>query len=279
MGMREPERESAREREPAFARRGEVTRRAQIIVDASAGSGRLAVIRSLAQHSPVEADVRGLLRTDDRTQALASVPLVLLGATVADGTPVEAVARPLRDSHPHIGIFVVATQGEIAGARLVGLAHAGVDELFFTDAQDDSHRLPDHVRRRIGVPPPETPLRVIGQAHVTRNGDGRVIMWLLRNAHRNPSVDEVAAHFGMHRTTVWRRLREAGLPDAGTILRCGRVLHAAQLMGDSGLDVRAVADRLGMDSVAGLRMLLLRARRDEAVAAAFLKLGWPQSKG
>jgi AraC-like DNA-binding protein len=229
-------------------------------------------MQELSHLRPVGADVRALLGTSDAEPTFARAHLVVLGARVGDRTPVEATASRLRKAHAHVGIFVVAAQDECAPARLARLAR-GVDELYLADAPGECERFADHVIRRLGVPAPEAPLRAVANAGTAQHRAGRVAMWLLRNAYRNPSVDEAAEHFGLHRTSLWRLLRGAGLPDPGVILRCGRVLHAVHLLKQEALDHQAVADRLGMESMGGVRMLLGRANRDLAIIAAFQRLG------
>lgn len=246
---------------------------AACLIDASAGSGRLLATRAVADYRPLEADVRDLLVREDQSTVLAGASLVVFGARLADGAPVEAVARRLREKHPHIGLFVIATHNDGAQHRLRRLALAGVDDLFLVDEAAECDRFADFVQRRLGAPPPETALRVVGQSAIAQHRAGRVTMWLLRNAYRNPSLDHAAAHFGRHRTTMWRWMCDAGLPDPSTILRCGRLLHVAHLREECGADSRIVADRLGMESAAGVRMMLHRASRDEELEEAFHQLG------
>ncbi len=241
----------------------------RLVIDVSAAPTLLAGKRAVAHQRPVEADLCGLPARAELGPVLANAHLVVLGANFRDGTPAEEVARRLRRSHPHIGIFVVATQGECEPRRLPGLAHAGVDELYFVDAPGEYERLADHVRRRLVVPPPEEALRVVVKSEGSRHP---VTMWLLRNAYRNPSIDDAAAHFGRHRTTVWRWLSDAGLPDPGTILRCGRLLHVWQLR-NNGHESKIVADRMGLESEAGVRMILHRANGDDQLKAALQQLG------
>ncbi len=248
-----------------------MTPAARILIDYSVRSTNAAA-RAVAHYRPLVGDARVLLEGHDEA-TFRGVLLIVLGVRLADDTPVEVVARRLRELQPHIGIFVVATKGECAPSRLAGLAHAGVDELYLVDAPEECERFADHVRRRLEVPPPEEALRRVGGGGAARHRIGWVTMWLLRNSHRNPSIDDAAAHFGRHRTTVWRWFRDAGLPDPGTILRCGRVLHVKQLLEGGILDSQKVADLLGMESVAGVWMILHRARRDEELATAFQRLG------
>lgn len=251
-----------------------VVRHDKLLVDERAGLSRFGVERDLQEFQPTYTDIGALLISDEGG-VLAGTQLVVLGQELMDGTPVVTAARRLVAAHPNMGIFVVATDSECPRTLFLLLSNSGVDDVFLTDRIGERERLLDHVRRRLDAPLPAEALRLIGRS---RAGTDPVAMWLLRNAYRNPSIDEAGAHFARHRSSVWRHLRGVGLPEPGTLLRCGRVLHALHLLGEMALTHSEVAERFGMESETGVRMLLRRAKHDEAVAAAFVQLGLQQPK-
>ena len=106
-----------------------VTARAKLLVDSSTGLKWLGAPPDPDDLRPTTADVGALLASDVE-EVLAGTHLVVLGVRLADGTPVETVARRLHDAHPHVGIFVVAARTECAPTRVVVLANAGVDEAY-----------------------------------------------------------------------------------------------------------------------------------------------------
>jgi hypothetical protein len=250
-----------------------LTIRSRYFVDVGIGAHRAFAVRVSDGFTPIEADIRSLLQDEGASRALGDITLFVLGSRLRDGWPVTSASRRLRAIHPHVGIFVVGSRYESSHFRMIQLARAGIDDLFLADVSGEHERFKNLVERRLGAPPPEEALRAVSARAVAMDRVVLVALWLMRNAYRKPAIDDAAGMFGRERSTIRRWLRNASLPDPVTVIRAGRVLHALQLRSKGEIPSHVFADRLGIHSAAGLRMLLHRARLDPILSKAWKELG------
>jgi AraC-like DNA-binding protein len=73
-----------------------------------------------------------------------------------------------------------------------------------------------------------------------------------------PTVDELAAHVGVHRRTLARQLFAFGLPSAEAMIGWGRILLAASLIEETRAPIEAIALKLGFLSVSAFRTMFKR---------------------
>jgi AraC-like DNA-binding protein len=85
-----------------------------------------------------------------------------------------------------------------------------------------------------------------------------VLQYCLRNARAQLTVEEVALALDVTRQALAKRLDQAGLPAASSLVAWCRLLHAARLMAHPRASVDAVAVEMGFGSGTALRHTLRR---------------------
>lgn len=223
-----------------------------------------------------QVNARALLDDQAARRTLCDLRVCVLGARHSDGWPIVQTIARLRNVYPHVGLCVVGSRSEGVHRQMVQFAGAGADDVFIKDVPSEQPRFNEMIERRLGAPPPEEALRLIADRDSSDGHLRRTVLWLLRNAYWNPPVEKAATLFGCDRSTLRRRLQRLGLPDPSTLIRAGRVLHALQFQEAERGSATRQARMLGLDSAAGTRMMLRRARLDTSLARAWQQLGLPR---
>lgn len=178
---------------------------------------------------------------------------------IADSTSRAVMASRVqraRQQDGRVGVYVVGTEGNGTHLRLRSLALSGVDEVFLVAATQEAERasrvvaLAAHVTHYDGGHPPAPEC---SHAHVAP-----IVRWIWRNAHTDPSVDDVANHFGIGRRSIERALAAMGLPGPGVLVRSAFRARMESLRASGSLTWREVSLLLNVSPEA----LAMRRRRN-----------------
>jgi AraC-like DNA-binding protein len=205
-------------------------------------------------------DLAALAR-DASDTLLHNASVVVVSTYQTRGRPSDVLVARLRARFPDLTIFV-RSEGTSRFNELTTFTSAGADEVFAPTLSASDRSLAAAIRQRTLAP---VPRRVLCEsAGALPEASGRTIaLWCLRNTYRKRSVADVAIRFGVDRKTASRRCRNVGAPPVATLLRLGRLYHAAELRRTSFLSQDEIARRLGFSNAVALVMSRARARRAE----------------
>ena len=213
----------------------------------------LRVLDLAARHRPVRANLAAEI-AGRRSDLLDAASLLVVGSASGRGEPIEIVVRTVRESYPHIGIFLVAEQAERVLRRLPVYARAGIDDVFELDIESDVALFCEWVRRRLAAPSPAPELRALAR-RVGSSPVSSVALWCVRNGYRYAGCERAETYFGYDRKTLYRWAKAELGATLGQLLTAGRRLHADALR-RQGVSYHRIARALGYRSGAGVAMLL-----------------------
>jgi hypothetical protein len=222
-------------------------------------------------HAPARLDLLAESRSQS-SEPLRAAHLLVLGPRSSDGADAAALVGRLRNSAPHILLYVCGTRLSGMLARQRELSLAGADELCTLDSPSERQLLESIVRQRLLVP---VPADVVREATIVAEpGEGRTIaLWCLRNGHRRRSTSTVADRFERHPKSLNALCRRAGFASVSDLLRLSLLYHQLELRRRSHLASDEIARRLGFATATALAMHRMRVRRAGLVPHAAGR--WP----
>lgn len=165
------------------------------------------------------------------------------------------VVKRLRQRHPALAVIVYA---DFCGRELhlFHLGRLGVNAIIMAGRDDSTPTL----RAIVAAALAESVAALMAAALNGRVPERELLAarWAVEHAHEGPRVKDLAAAFGVSRSTLNARLRAARLPSAGRLLIWGKLLRAARWLEEPGRTVEAIAYRLGYGNAAGFRRALRR---------------------
>ena len=173
--------------------------------------------------------------------------------------------QALRRRWPHVVIYAVDVD-------LVDISTAGppraqmrlrqaVDAVLASEAVSRTCDVGSLIATRAAAPPPLRELSALA-ADDALGGWGRwVALFALRNAYGALDAHAVAAHARRSLRTLELDVAQAGLPALGDLIRCGRVLHAVELLRRGVGDSSDRARRLGFADSTVMRQYVWRLKQ------------------
>jgi AraC-like DNA-binding protein len=204
------------------------------------------------------APVRFVERCREVPPAVAEgeVAATLLELRDADGTPTPPTIRQLRTSFPRMPVIAMAPAATAVGHELVAAVQAGANGLILQGIEDAGVALLDAIDHADDECTARLVLAELGLA--LPEPARPVLEYVLAQARRPLSVDEVADALGMTRRTLARRLARTGVPTPLALINWCRLLVAARAMEDRGRTLEQVALQLDFPGAAALRNMLAR---------------------
>jgi AraC-like DNA-binding protein len=172
------------------------------------------------------------------------------------GTHADGMIHTLRERYPSLPIICVAqpTQGELR--ELLRAARAGITDVIVPGVSDVGevvgHALspPDRERAMASVLSAVTALAPAASRPI--------LEYCVRHAKLGFSAKQLSGAMAVSRSTLGRRMADAGLPSPGALLTWSRLLTASYLLEDGSRTVADVARAVGFTSEIALRRSLKR---------------------
>jgi AraC-like DNA-binding protein len=183
--------------------------------------------------------------------------LILTEMRDNSGAHVAPAIRRLHVKFAATPILVYCALSPGMSGELLDLMHAGITGIVFRGCDDIAQ-----VMSRVLVSMDDRSLTstvIAAAVTASASAEGRmVIAYCVENAHRAPTVEQMARAIGVDRKTLLNWMRRAGLPAPKATVAWCRLLLAARLLSGSCRSVEHVALRLGFGSGTELRNMLRR---------------------
>lgn len=183
-------------------------------------------------------------------QSMPPAAIAILPAWDARGQSTLPVVRIMRRSSPRTIIALNVTKERLSRCAWPVLARAGADDVL-VHGSDEVSKLRTWTNSHLTSPAPAIELLELQ----TEGGEPfalAVASFCFRNAIRCSSVSDVATWFCISERSLRRRLHDSGFPATDFLLRCGRILHAAELDRRGLRSRRQIANRIGYEDAASL---------------------------
>jgi AraC-like DNA-binding protein len=188
--------------------------------------------------------------------AAPDVAAILTDLWDAQGLPVAATLKAIRNAFPAIPVVVCCRLAPESASELLEVARAGINALACRGFDDINARLAailskarndcDATRVLVAIRP------------YLRENEVPIVEYCIRHAQQRISVSEVASALSLSRRTISYRLATGRLLSAHSLIVWCRLLAAARLLQDSGRTVESVALSLQFGSAAAFRNMLRR---------------------
>lgn len=172
--------------------------------------------------------------------------VLILGRHTGRESLAAGLVRELRRKWPLLHVLVLYALTERTWAGLPHLARAGIDGWLFIDSPDADHLVRADIADRLRFLLPEdcAPLLragALGTAQVANT-------WCVRNAYRPISVEDIADHLSLDRSTIARHVRRTFAIRLEDVVDRARLLHVAALLDGTSSSVGVIARRLRFPS-------------------------------
>jgi AraC-like DNA-binding protein len=176
---------------------------------------------------------------------------------VGDGAPQAAheIVRVIRQARPGVPIVYVFA-GTAPARDLVTLSRAGIDVFVHAGAEDLGQRVDDLIGGWTARHASHAAFAAVRDVVPEQAQD--IVAWCLDEGGRRCTVNALASELGVHRRTIVKRLRSAGVVPASELISWARLIHAVSALRDEGRRVEEVALTLGFGSGSALRNMLRR---------------------
>lgn len=190
----------------------------------------------------------------DELSVLAAHPetaVVITETRDSDDAPVAPVVARLTAGPRLVPVIAYVAWPGTTPDDIVDVVRAGASDLVREGFDDTGIAL----RTALRTATVHTAARVIARdvQHVVPVAVWQVVEYVLARADRDLSVADIARALGIHRRTVARRLKAAGVPGARSLIRWCRLMLAAWMLEGNARTVESVAYALEFDSAGALR--------------------------